>query len=84
MKTVEVEGTASIVWSYPNIYETPDHLRLGLSHLRAADDLRISYSSERDGWVIEQASKFEWEDGEDLDEDWQEVAFVQAWAREKK
>ena len=75
-----------IEWMYPEIYDRSKQstLIISLSHTRAADDIRIKYDSERDGWVIEQASVFEW-DGSDpvCDPDWQEVAFVQAWAREK-
>jgi hypothetical protein len=53
-------------------------------HVRAADDIRIHYDFERDGYVIEQASTFTWSiDDEECDPDWQEVAFIQAWAREK-
>lgn len=58
---------------------------IGLVDVRAADDIRISYDFERDGWKIEQASTFEWDvDDTVSDPDWQEVAFIRAWAREKK
>lgn len=58
---------------------------IGLMDVRAADDIRISYDKDRDGWKIEQASTFEWKWGDKIcDLDWQEVAFVQAWGREKK
>lgn len=83
-------GTAvnfDVEMMYPDIYEKSPANRgtvtLGLCHVRAADDIRISYESDRDGWVIEQASKFTIEEGEDPDWDWQEVAFIQAWARER-
>ena len=60
-------------------------IKVGLSHVRATDDIRISFDFTRDGWIIEQASIFLWDgDDEVCDPDWQEVAFVQAWAREKK
>ena len=37
-----------------------------------------------DGWKIEQASTFSWSADEKVcDPDWQEVAFIQAWGREK-
>jgi gentisate 1,2-dioxygenase len=53
--------------------------------VRAADSIRISYDHERDGWKIEQASTFEWEANDTVcDPDWQEVAFVQAWGRERE
>ena len=43
----------------------------------------IKYDFDRDGWQILQASKFSWDgDDEECDPDWQEVAFVKAWARE--
>jgi hypothetical protein len=46
--------------SYPGVGDNPTHIVLGLEHVRAADSIRMSYDFERDGWVIEQASKFEW------------------------
>ncbi len=59
-------------------------IHVGLSDVRAADDIRIEYDFDRDGWVIKQASIFQWEiDDREMDEDWQEVAFIKAWAREK-
>lgn len=68
---------------YPRNPGSASHLVVELVDVRAADEIRISYDFERDGWVIEQASKFRWESGDNVcDPDWQEVAFVQAWARE--
>jgi hypothetical protein len=75
-----------IWWSYPEIYDKKklSTLQIELCHTRAADNIRIKYESDRDGWVIEQASIFEWDcDDEICDSDWQEVAFIKAWAREK-
>ena len=92
MKNIDIIGVKDnnpidiyIDWVYPGIYgDKKSHLILSLCHKRAADDIRISYDSDRDGWKIEQASIFEWEaDDEICDPDWQEVAFIQAWAREK-
>lgn len=61
------------------------NVRIGLLDVRAADDIRIHYDKPRDGWVIEQASKFKWHGDDSVcDPDWQEVAFIQAWAREEK
>lgn len=70
---------------YPEIYaREKTTLTVGMCHTRAADSIRLSYDSTRDGWVIEQASIFTWEVGDTVgDRDWQEVAFIQAWARER-
>jgi hypothetical protein len=57
-----------------------DHIVVGLTDVRSADSIRISYDFERDGWKIEQASMFSRSTD---DKDWQEVVFVQAWARER-
>lgn len=76
-----------ITWSYPEIYdrENQSTLTISLSHTRAADDIRIKYDSERDGWIIEQSAVFSWDcDDLECDPDWQEVAFIKAWAREKE
>ena len=69
---------------YPDVPDTTVRkFVIGLVDVRAADDIRVSYDKERDGWKIEQASTFEWDgDDEVCDPDWKEVAFVKAWARE--
>lgn len=71
---------------YPRVDpEKIKYITCELLDVRAADDIRISYDFDRDGWVIEQASIFEWKvDDEVCDEGWQEVAFVKAWASKKK
>lgn len=56
---------------------------IGLMDVRAADDIRVSYDKERDGWLIEQAQVFSWPVGDDVcDPKWKEVAFIQAWGSE--
>lgn len=77
---------------YPNVQSreprTPDHpvaVEVGLMHVRAADSIRIEYDFDRDGYSIQQASVFEWSCEDTVrDPDWQEVAFVEAWARQKE
>jgi hypothetical protein len=70
---------------YPRSDDQHKVLQIGLYDVRAADDIQISYDYERDGWVIKQASRFQWDaDDEVCDGDWQEVAFIKAWAREVK
>ena len=68
---------------YPRLEGNPEEIEVGLTDVRAADSIRILYDFERDGWVIKQGSKFTFKVGEDIDEDWQEVAFIGAWAREQ-
>ena len=52
--------------------------------VRASDGIRISFDYDRDGYKIEQASRFAWRaDDEACDPDWQEVAFIPAWGREE-
>ncbi len=78
-------GRLSADMWYPRIADGPHRIReveVGLSDVRAADSILISYDFDRDGYVIKQASTFSG-DEPDYDEDWQEVAFVQAWAREQ-
>lgn len=78
------DGLAFVELYYPRI--DPPRLKavqVGLMDVRAADSIEITYDFDRDGWVIKQASKFEWEIGEKVDGDWQEVAFVKAWGRQR-
>lgn len=78
---LDVRGdTATVGLWYPR---TEPVKAIEVDLVRAADSIRVEYDFERDGWVIKQASRFEWEaDDPDCDPDWQEVAFVGAWARE--
>jgi hypothetical protein len=83
---IEISGNEHIEWMYPQIYdkENQSTLEISMCHTRAADSIRLKYDSERDGWIIEQASTFEWDANDtECDPDWQEVAFIQAWGREK-
>ena len=56
-------------------------IEVDLVDVRANDGLRLYFDFKRDGWVIQQASRWEWEADEQIDYDWQEVAFIQGWAR---
>lgn len=77
--------TIHVDWMYPGVEDNATHLQLGMCHVRAADDIRIRYDFDRDGWSVEQSKWFEWDaDDEECDPDWQEVAFIKAWAREEK
>lgn len=77
--------TIQVTLSYPRSPENPNAVEIDLECVRAADGLLISYDFERDGWSIKQASTFAWDVNDTIcDPDWQEVAFVEAWAREKK
>jgi hypothetical protein len=70
---------------YPTVADNPNEVEIGLMDVRAADTILVRYDFERDGWSILQASTFEWgKDGAKLDSDWQEVAFIEAWARENE
>jgi hypothetical protein len=57
-------------------------IQIGLIDVRAADDIRVSYDHNRNGWVIQQASEWELDDTE-RDQGWTEVAFVKAWSQRK-
>lgn len=83
-----MDGTLSVdLWYPPRRNEPPTdpnepfRVEVGLSDVRAADSIRIHYDFDRDGYVVEQASRFTWATADDNDADWQEVAFIQAWAR---
>lgn len=77
--------TLAVTLTYPNI-AGPDacrYVEVDQESVRASDGVRLSYDYERDGWIVEQASRFEWDaDDAVMDPDWQEVAFIQSWARD--
>ena len=83
---IQIRGDiVSVDLMYPRIEGHQNIVEVSLCDVRAADSIRIHYDFTRDGWAIEQASTFEWlADDSVCDPDWQEVAFVQAWAREKE
>ena len=69
---------------YPRQREI-QNLRVSLMDVRAADDIRISYDFGRNGWMIEQASVFEWASNDTVcDPAWTESAFLPAWQYEKE
>lgn len=73
------------IWYPRNKDNSIKAVEVGLMDVRAADHIRIEYDFERDGWVIKQAQVFEWDaDDEIRDPQWKEVAFIEAWASEKK
>lgn len=63
------------------------YVQVDQESVRASDGVRLFYDYERDGWVIQQASRFSWATAEDANaptaEDWQEVAFIESWARQE-
>jgi hypothetical protein len=85
---VDVRGETVCVdlWYPPRGSENPDKraraVEIGLVDVRAADDIRIAYDFERDGWVIQQQPELE-EDDED-EAPWVEVAFIAAWGCPKR
>lgn len=81
-KDVVIRGdTACLDIWYPDQREVK-FIEVGLMAVRATDSIRISYNFERNGWIIEQASRFGWNCDDDIcDRDWQEVSFVGSWAR---
>lgn len=59
-------------------------VEVSLIDVRSADDIRISYDYDRNGWVIWQRAAFDWPDDDVVNNPgWQEVAFCKAWARDK-
>lgn len=79
-----VDGdTLSVELWYPRSDNRPKHVEVGLLDVRAADEIRISYDFDRDGWKIEQQQRFRFpEEDKERDPMWKEVAFVQAWGSE--
>lgn len=77
--------TFHVELEYPRLEGHVRFVEVDLVDVRAADGIRVSYDFERDGWRIEQASRFEWPaDDPVCDPDWQEVAFVKAWGRDTR
>ena len=66
----------------------PTVLRVGLYHVRAADDIEIQYESESDGWVIYRTVTVGYEAHADKNyyepfEKRKELAFIPAWDDEQ-
>lgn len=80
----EIHGdTARVDLNYPRS-EPVKFIQVGLCDVRAADDIRISYDFERDGWKIEQEEIIDHGGAYHSNGNWQEVAFVQAWGRTRE
>lgn len=73
--------------AYPRAERNDSAIQIGLLDTRAADDIRICYDFDRDGWVISQERLKGKEDGGVVSLDppeWVEVAFIEAWALEQR
>ncbi len=69
---------------YPRVDGNPKVIEIGLECVRASDSIRITFDFDRNGWSILQASTFSWEANDEVrDSDWQEVAFVESYGRER-
>ena len=81
---IRSDGTLEVELWYPRTESNPSTVELGLTDVRAADSIRITYDFERDGWSILQASG--WYRDQQFGDvmDWQEVSFIKAWARVPK
>lgn len=74
--------TVFVDMAYPRI-NTIHFVGVGVEDVRASDGIRIGYDFERDGYVIEQPTKLEWDaHDEKCDPLWKEVAFIKSWALE--
>lgn len=66
---------------YPRLEGHPKAVEVGLEDVRSADDVRISYDFDRDGWKIEQPV---WTEEDRTGDEWREAAFLPAWAFDSK
>jgi hypothetical protein len=70
---------------YPRNETSPvKSLVIGLMDVRAADNIRVSYDFDRDGWRIEQEEIMTDNGHYQSTGVWIEVAFIQAWGNEKQ
>lgn len=77
----EISGdTAIVTLMYTKCKGSTKAVEVELCDVRAADGLRITYDFERDGWCVQQAQVFQWDVGDEPDQKWKEVAFIEAWA----
>jgi len=81
---VEVGGDANVTVAlfYPS-YDLGKSgaVDLTLYAVRAADDIRVKYDFDRDGWVIFQQKGVEHFSWSDTEPGWHEAAFVKAWGQ---
>lgn len=82
------DNTLSVELTYPpytdahNVNGQVRYVVFDQESVRATDGIRIHFDFQRNGYVIEQASRFAWNTDDPIcDPDWQEVAFIEAWSR---
>ena len=84
-QNIELIGSTIIGWMYPEIYQPNkrDSITIELYHTRSANNLHIEFDAERDGYVIQQQTRFTWSLNDPIcDPEWKEVAFIKAWEAE--
>ena len=95
VRIVKSDDTVSVDLVYPPRTEADNaarrcrYVEIGLECVRASDGFRVHYDFERDGWCVEQQSKFSWTAEEDHasggnpDRGWKETGFIQSWAADE-
>ncbi len=73
------DRTLTVELFYPRQDDEPNGIEIDLVDVRASDGIRVRYDFDRDGWVIEQPTRFEWKLYEQVDFGWKESAFVPSW-----
>ena len=64
--------------------DNPKGIQIGLNHVRAANDIRITYDLDRDGWVISMEKTKDMGDYSIITVgSLEEMAFVPAWNEER-
>ncbi len=86
---LDLWGSGTIGWFAGIYHEDRTVLRVGLHHVRAADDIEIEYDSARDGWVVYRTVTVGWTDPTpeknyyEPIEKRKELAFIPAWDDEE-
>lgn len=75
-----VDDALTVELEYPRQDAAIKAIEIGLTDVRAADGIRITYDFERDGWSIQQPIC----DSAGFTVDWKETSFAQSWALAKE
>ena len=82
----ERDDTLTVEFAYPRQNKIK-YIEVGICDVRAADNIRIHYDFDRDGYVLEQAYINEIDMGDYIDAAtniWEEVGFFESWSLEHK
>ncbi len=86
LQRIEAQGPVEVELLYPSNSEPSWPVEIGLTHVRAAPNIRVRYDFDQDGWVVEMEVCWfsEGDEAMEPEDAWRQVGFFQSWELQEK